>query len=409
MDASEFVAGAPGRLVPTRAGEVHVVRGLREIRQREVLAFVPDDLPPPQLTISTLAPLLQRILDAERAVASLGGLSRGFSNPWLIARPLMRREAESSSRIEDTIATAEEVALYQAGYGEARNETVEVANYLTALQHGLTSRLPISRRLICEMHARLLDRVRGEDKRPGEIRTVQNQIGGRDDDATTARFVPPPPGEPLERGLAAFERFVNAPPEHIPPMVTAALAHYQFEALHPFRDGNGRVGRVIATLTLCKHGLIEHPLISVSGYFDRHRQMYYDLLLRVSTRGDWLAWIGFFLNAIIDQAKDAWERIDRLRRLYDEQRARLQRGRGAGTSLMLLDHLFSSPAVTALSAQRALDTTDPTARGAIGRLVASGMLTELTGKDYGKVWLAKPIIDIINTPLVGEEAASTSV
>ncbi len=310
----------------------------------------------------------------------------------------MRREAESSSRIEDTIATAEEVALYQAGYGEARNEAVEVANYLAALQHGLASPLPISRRLICEMHARLLDRVRGEDKRPGEIRTIQNQIGGRDDDAATARFVPPPPGEPLERGLAAFERFVNAPPDHIPPMVAAALGHYQFEALHPFRDGNGRVGRVIATLTLCRQGLLEHPLVYVSGYFDRHRQRYYDLLLRVSTRGDWLAWIGFFLDAVIDQSKDAWGRIDGLRRLYDEQRASLQRGRAAGKSLALLDHLFSSPAVTASSAQRALDTTDPTARAAIGRLVRSGMLTDLTGRDYGKVWLARPILDIINMP-----------
>lgn len=402
MESTRFTANAPGRLVPSRAVEVDVVRGVREVRQRDVLAFIPNDLPPRGLTAEAIGSLLPAIVRAERAVARLDGLSRGFSNPWLVARPLMRREAESSSRIEDTIATAEEVALYQAGYGTARNETVEVANYLDALQHGLSSPLPVSIRLICEMHQRLLHNVRGGRARPGQVRTDQNRIGGSEADASTARFVPPPAGEPLQQGMAALERFVNHPPPELPSLVAVALAHYQFEALHPFGDGNGRVGRAIAALTLCKIGLIGHPLVYVSGHFDRHRQTYYDLLLRVSTHGDWLSWIAFFLEALEDQARDASLRIDRLRALYDTQRVDLQRGRAVATSLALLDHLFESPAVTAASAQRALKMTDPTARGAISRLEHIGLLSEFTGKEYGKVWVARPILDIINADLTPE-------
>ncbi|MGD9693274.1 MAG: Fic family protein [Phycisphaerales bacterium] len=366
-------------------------------------AFVPDDLPPRGITAESLASLMPEILGAERAVARLDGLSRGFSSPWLVARPLMRREAETSSRIEDTIATAEEVALYEAGYGAARNETVEVANYLVALQHGLSSDLPISRRLICEMHRLLLREVRGENNRPGEIRASQNRIGGTEGDARTARFVPPPPGQGLEDSLAAFERFVNAPPAVFPPIVAIALAHYQFEAIHPFGDGNGRVGRALAALSLCRSGLLQYPLVYLSGYFDRHRQSYYDLLLHVSTRGDWNSWLRFFLAAVSSQARDAGERIIRLRDLYDVQRTKLQRGRGASLSLALLDHLYGSPAVTAASAQRALDTTDPTARKAIKRLEESGLLKEHTGREYGKVWVARPILDIINAVFETEE------
>ncbi len=392
MNRSQFSDSAPGRLVSASGVDS--------------LAFLPDNLPPTGMSVESMAPLLGAILKAEREVARLDGLSHGVSYPWSIARPLMRREAESSSRIENTIASAEEVALYEAGYGIVRNDTVEVANYIVALQHGLHSTLPISRRLICEMHHRLMQGVRGESFRAGQVRVSQNWIAGGANDVASARYVPPPPGQSLEDGIAALERFVNQTPEWMPVVVAVALAHYQFEALHPFDDGNGRVGRAVAALTLCRMGLLSEPLVYVSGYLDRHRQAYYDLLLRVSTHGDWHSWIEFFLSAIMHQARDAGERIGRLRALYDQQRSLLQRGRSAANSMVLLDHLFASPAVTAVSAQQAMRTTDPTARAAISRLEASGLLVESTGRDYGKVWVARPILDIINAEIDTEEASS---
>jgi len=380
--------------VHTRAWEhSRDAKGLPASALADGLAFVPDSLPPAGLDVGRLVAVYGR---AERCVGELRALARGIQYSRLLAAPLLRREARLSSKIEDTIATAEEVVEYEAGRPVSRKDPIEVHNYLEALTLGLQSELPLCMRLVCEMHARLLKGVRGERNHPGETRDIQNRIGGTKDRFSSARFVPPPPGETLAHCLRDLELFWNRDDGALPDLVRIALAHYQFEAIHPFEDGNGRLGRAVIVLSMCRYGLIDEPLMYMSDYFSRNREEYYDRLLRVSTDGAWHDWCEFFLIGVAEQAKASARRIGQIEDVRTGVIRSLQEQNAPGKVIALVDILIERPFTSAAEVSERLEVTDPTARNYIERLVDLGFLKELTGERYGKLWGAAPMLGIIN-------------
>src|SRR5215469_1592607 len=285
MEPSAFKKGKAGRLVRT---------------PQDYWAFVPDDLPP-KLDLSW--ELVQQISESDRRLAELAGAARTLPNPHLLIHPFSRREAVLSSRIEGTVASFSDLMSYEALgiVNPERPDVIEVANYVNALEHGLKrlTKLPISSRLIRELHEILMRGAGGEHLTPGEFRRTQNWIGPPGCMLKNATFVPPPVEE-MKVALSALERYIHSE-SNLPPLVRMALIHYQFEAIHPFLDGNGRIGRLLITLLLCAEGLLPQPLLYLSAFFERHRSEYYRLLLEVSQRGNWLEWITFFLRGVSEQ------------------------------------------------------------------------------------------------------------
>ncbi len=274
---TDFGADAPGRLIRLPEG---------------YFAFAPNPLPP---TVSYEGDLPLLIEKSNWALGQLYSCAKNFPGAHILTRGFEQREAQLSTRIEGTVVDSQE--LLAADQSRARNlnpEIREVQNYQEALRFGLASleKLPVSLRLMKEMHNLLLHDVRGEEQRPGEFRQVQNYVGGRGG-FSTARYIPPPVKE-MSEALDQLERFIHAKTE-IPALVRLALIHYQFEAIHPFRDGNGRIGRLLIPLLLCEWKLLPKPLLTLSAYLDRHREKYFDCLLGVSQRGAWSEWILFFL------------------------------------------------------------------------------------------------------------------
>lgn len=401
MSPDVFQPDAPGRIVPTQAWEEFLEDGRIRTRRAPGVAFVPNGLPPPDLDLGELLEGVHEALtSAERAIGILEGRAGDLHYARLLSAPLLQREAIISSRIENTIATAREVSEYDAGRTPSRDDPIEVSNYRRAITHALTSELPLCLRLVREMHGILLDNVRGEDDKPGEVRSEQNRIGGTRDSFASARFVPPPPGEPLEGCLSNLEQFWNRLPAGFPRLLSIAMAHYQFEAIHPFEDGNGRLGRAIIIIALCRMGFLSDPLLYISGYFDRYRDGYYELLFRVSTDGDWTSWCRFFLTGLANQAADAADRLEQLRKLRQTTMDRLAQDNAPGRILKLVDHLIETPAMTMSRVAHVLDVKDPTARSYIQRLERIGFVSEITGASYGRIWAATPIFDIIE----GDEA-----
>ncbi|MFG0307416.1 MAG: Fic family protein [Phycisphaerales bacterium JB040] len=392
MKRSDFTPQAPGVLVPTSVMERTRV-GADPVSV-EGLAFLPDELPPALDHEGLFASLWAPANRAMRAVGRLDGLDAGSP----VLRPIWLREARSSSAIENTVATAEEVALVASGLEFEHAAPREVHNNLRALEHGLSSPLPLSRRLLLEMHALLLEGVRGGDLRPGEFRTGPVYIGNAARGFSAARFVPPP-GPEVERLIGNLERFVNEPPEELGELLTIGIAHYQFEAIHPFRDGNGRLGRLLISHAMCKHGLLRRPLVSVSSYIDAHRPRYYELLLRVSTHGDWGSWLEFFVEAVGHEAADTARRSGMLTELRADYLRRLGESRVTERMEPLVDALFERPATTAALVSSSMEVTDATARRYIDRFVEAGILTEVTGRDYAKRYVAPEIIELIERDL----------
>lgn len=386
---------SPGRLVPTVAYERRANGARWEVVEVRGEAFVPDPLPPKIDRTLLIGRLYPELSAAETSLARLDGIAGTLVSPELLLRPLRIREAKLSSQIENTIATAEEIALAEAGRPTERNEGREVWNYIRALDHGIGSPLPLCNRLIKEMHQILMQDVRGDDKGPGEFRSVQNDIGKDGSRFADARFVPPPPGEHLENAMGDLERFLNSTSHGLPWLVATAMAHYQFECIHPFRDGNGRLGRLLVALSMCKAGVLSRPLLYVSAYFEAHRQTYYDLLLRISTDGAWEPWIGFFCEAVASQAEDGIRRSRKLRELRDGFRARVSGKRASALSIALIDRLFERPAVTNAIVCDMLGITAPAAQKHLEALVAKGILTEVTGGSYGRVYVARPILAVV--------------
>ncbi len=359
------------------------------------MAFAPAPLP----RELNLNPHLVWMLDnASRAVASLSAIGENMQNPHLLISPMLRREALLSSRIEGTIASLSDVLSHEAIRKRRPNDDVEeVINYVDALDLGISllEEMPISYRLVNEVHRVLLSGVRGQEKRPGEFRTLQVWIGAPGSSIRNARFVPPPP-DMLRDQFQDWEEFANADLE-MPPLVKCALMHYQFEAIHPYRDGNGRIGRLLITLFLKESGILSNPLLYLSAYFERERQRYYDELLSVSATGDWEQWLEYFLNGVWKESLDVVARIRRLRDLQERHRAELLKRRAPASESRLVDELFANPFMTAPRASEILGMTPAGARRALGRLASAGIVRVISDH-RPQLYLAEEILEILDAP-----------
>ncbi len=309
----------------------------------------------------------------------------------------MRREAVLSSRIEGTQASLSDLLFFEAaGSSEPEIADVrEVANYVRSLEYGLDrlNDFPLSLRFIREIHERLMQGVRGEAQTPGEFRRSQNWIGEPGCTLMDAKFVPPPVDE-MNDALRAFEQYLHAE-SPTPPLIRMAMIHYHFEAIHPFLDGNGRVGRLLIAILMREYGLLSQPMLYLSAFFERHRDKYYDFLLRVSRQGDWRSWIKFFLVAVEAQSRDAITRSDAVLSLWGEYRERLQEARASALLLSLVDELFSFPATTTKTASQTLGVTQRSAQLNINKLVEAGVLEEVTGRKRNRIYAAREIISMV--------------
>ncbi len=355
-------------------------------------AYVPDPLPR-KLDLSLR--LVNRLDRASRAVATLSGVGETIPNPNLLIRPLVRREAVLSSRIEGTQASLSDVFRYEAS-GRPKGDVAEVYNYVRALEEGLRllDELPISLRLMNRVHSVLMEGVRGQERLPGELRTRQVWIGAAGTPVKDARYVPPPPHLIME-GIADLERFANEVMD-LPPLIQCALIHYQFEAIHPYFDGNGRLGRLLVILFLYAKGVLRTPLLYLSAYFEADRKEYYDQLLRVSVTGDWTAWLDYFLRGVTEQSLDSLSRTRRLRELQDQYRDLLQTRRESANALRLVDELFAMPYMTAPQASKLLDVSNAGARRILDRLVEAGILRFLPDQ-WPRLYVADELLDVIQT------------
>ncbi len=354
----------------------------------EVRAFVPNPLPPePPLELSGGR---QRLL--ERAILALGRLdsiTTLLPAPQLFLYAYVRREAVLSSQIEGTQSSLSDLLLFELeeAPGVPFDDVVEVSNYVAALEHGmarLRGGFPLSNRLIREMHEQLLARGRGSEKQPGEFRRSQNWIGGTR--PGTAHFVPPPPSL-VDELMSALERTIHEPNGHYPMLVMAALAHVQFETIHPFLDGNGRIGRLLIPLLLHDAGILQQPLLYLSLYFKQHRDQYYRLLDRVRATGDWESWLDFFLEGVAATATGAVDTAQRLVALFKEDTARVHAaGRGAATMLRVLHSLHERPVITINEVSRRTGMSFPTSAKGMTLLVNLGLARELTGFRRNRVF-----------------------
>jgi len=356
--------------------------------------FAPKPLPPELI----LAPgLIRRLSSADRALGHLAGVGTTLTNPYLLIRPFVRREAVLSSRIEGTMASLSDLFFFEAASkAPARAPDVrEVANYVHALERALEPdrQLPISLRLIRQLHKDLMTGLGGPHLTPGEFRTSQNWIGPPGCDLNQASFIPPAIPE-MTAALDAFEKYLHAPSD-LPQLVRLAIIHYQFEAIHPFLDGNGRVGRLLLSLLLCEENMLPSPLLYLSAFFGRRRDDYYDRLLSVSQKGSWEEWIDFFLEGVAEQSADAVTRSMGLYTLRDAYRQRFQTARASALLLKLIEALFHHPAVTIAQAAKMLDVTPRSASLNIQRLVDEGLLTEVTGRARNRVFVAPEIVQAI--------------
>jgi Fic family protein len=353
-------------------------------------AFVPAPLPSDLPYDSELVLALSK---ADAALSELSGLGRQLPNPRLLIEPYIRREAVLSSRIEGTRTSLSDLLLDEAEIPQSEDADVrEVRNYVVALEYGLERlrELPLSLRLVRELHERLMQGVRGSRATPGEFRRSQNWIGPAGSTPLTAPYVPPPPDLMMDC-LANWEQFLHQR-GRFPDLIQCALMHDQFEAIHPFLDGNGRVGRLLITLFLVERGRLSQPLLYVSDYIEGHRQEYYDALQRVRTDADWAGWLRFFLKAVEETAREGVRQAGQLMDLREAFRRRLS---AKPSSLKLLDELFLNPYLTVARAVRILEVSKPTARQNIAFLQKEGLLEEVSGRKWRRIYLARPILEAI--------------
>lgn len=363
-------------------------------------AFVPHPLPP---DLPADWELTRTLSQADRALSELAGLGRTMPNPHLLIGPFVRREAVLSSRIEGTQANITDLYTYEARQlplpgmevPPAESDVREVLNYVNALEYGLErlNTLPVSLRLMRELHERLLAGVRGEHATPGEFRRSQNWIGPPGCTLNEATFVPPPVPQ-MHEALDALEKYLHSE-DIYPPLLRLALVHYQFEAIHPFMDGNGRIGRLLLSLLLVQWQLLPLPLLYLSAYFYRRRQDYYDLLLGVSERGAWRDWLLFFLRGVAEQAGDALQRARKLQDLRESWHKLIAQARTSALLVRLVDVLFESPILTIPQAQHLLGVTYPSAQRNVEKLAQAGILQLTSEASYGKTYAATEIINVI--------------
>jgi Fic family protein len=386
MDPASFAETAPGELVPT------------ETSRGEALAYVPDPLPPD----FNRGALLNDLAGAAQAIGRLTGIGPRVGSNRVLIEPFVRKEAVESSQIEGTKATLSDIYAFEAGEQDliaerTRDDTQEVANYLDALEYGLDAMdrgERISVELLCEMHERLMEGVRGGEAKPGLLRTTQNWIGPAD--VSHARYVPPPP-ERAEECLEDLVAHINTS-YSTHPLLRIGMIHYQFETIHPFLDGNGRLGRLLITLLLLREELIPEPYLYLSSYFNVRKRQYVDLLLEVSQEGNWVRWLQFFLEGVRDQADEAHMRAELIVDLREEYRKQYVDERSSNLQRLVM-LLFEQPYLDAQDVQEWLDVSRDTAHRLVNRLVDDGVLEELTGKQRNRVYRAKEVFEIIDLPI----------
>ena len=357
--------------------------------------FIPPPIPRELAYDAETVEILSR---ADAQLGRLASVGETLPNPQLLIQPYLGKEAVLSSRIEGTQASLTDVFIREAGAEErARaNDTEEVINYVRAMRRGIGAleETSLETDLLRSLHGTLLEGVRGRDKDPGRFRSTQNWIGSEGCEVDEATYVPPHPDE-LPRLLNDFDDFLKRPPK-MPVLVQAALLHYHFEAIHPFRDGNGRIGRLMIPLLLFDREALPQPLLYLSEYFETRRDAYYLRLRKVSEDGDYVGWIRFFLEGVAMQAQNALEYTKALLALREQYRARLQDGRATAHSLTVADNLFANPYVTIPAAATRLRVQFPTAQRAIERLVEAGILEEITGQSRNRVYRAREILEALD-------------
>lgn len=361
--------------------------GLFQRQPAGYAAFIPAPFPPNDLRLDRLQELLER---ATLALGRLVGAAEILPDPDLFVYMYVRREAVLSSQIEGTEASLVDLLEHEAEMekAERRVDVREITNYIGALRHGLerVHELPLSLRLIREIHQQLMSGVRGGEasKTPGEFRRSQNWVGGPT--PQTARFVPPPV-EAMHRSLDELEAFLHAESE-LPTLIRAGLAHAHFETVHPFLDGNGRVGRLLITFFLVHEDVLREPILYLSIFFKRHRQEYYDRLQAIREKGDWEGWLAFFLGGVAAVSKEATTTARQIVTLREDERTRIgeKLGRRAGAGLQLLEHLFRNPVVNVKRVVEATGLSQPAANALVNAMEDIGVLREMTGKKTYRVF-----------------------
>lgn len=359
-------------------------------------AYIPKPLPPhPTLDMNELYPLLDQ---ANTALGRLDGMSMVLPDPSLFLYMYVRKEAVLSSQIEGTQSSLSDLLLFETeeAPGAPIDDVTEVSCYVSALNYGLErlKEFPLSLRLIREIHAKLMNNSRGGDKQPGEFRTSQNWLGGTR--PGNARFVPPPP-ENLMECLDHFEKFLHDDKVKLPALIKAALAHVQFETIHPFLDGNGRLGRLLITFILCVEGILRDPLLYLSLYFKANRQAYYDQLQSVRETGDWESWIKFFLTGVIDTAAQATETAQSIMALFKRDHVKIEESDKSTTAILKIHHyLQEHPIANTSKIKEMCGISLPTVLRSLATLESLGLVKEVTGKERHKIFVYQEYLNILS-------------
>jgi len=381
MDIEKFKNSSTGRLIKTA---------------RNYWAFIPNPLPPAGLDKFS-AEFVRILSEADRGIGVLKSLSNLIPNPNLLVAPYVRKEAVQSSRIEGTQASLSDIFYYEASKEKPKHaDVLEVLNYVRAMNYGISrlKGLPLSLRLVKEIHLKLMEGARGEKMKSGEYRTTQNWIGPPGCSLTDATYVPPPVPE-MNEALGQWEKFLHND-NSIAPLIKCALMHYQFEAIHPFLDGNGRVGRLLISFYLSEKDYLKYPILYLSDFFEKHRNEYYDLLLGVSQNGNWDGWLKYFIRGVAEQSKFAEETGHKILDLQKKYRQQLQKESVSMPVFQLLDMLFLNPFVSMPGISDYLKITWPTAKASVERLVKLGILKEVSGRKRSRIYCAEKLLNILS-------------
>ncbi len=378
MDQSIFTSNATGKVIKTEKG---------------YLAFVPDPLPPALDFNNDLVSILSQ---ADIALGKLAGAAKRLPNPHLLIRPYLRKEAVLSSKIEGTQASLSDLFEAEIGAVQKTDDIEEVNQYVRAMEYGLRriKEFPLSLRFVRELHQILMEEVRGSHATPGEFRTSQNWIGKPGCTLEEAAFVPPSVIE-MQKTLNEWEIYLHQN-QKFPALIDSAIVHYQFEAIHPFLDGNGRIGRLLITLLLVHKEVLSLPLLYLSAFFERHRSEYYERLMQVSTNGQWNDWLTFFLRGVREQATEALTNADRILALKDEYDELIKQHHLSTTVSRTLDLLFQNPYITIPRSTALLKTTFVTAKRSVLHLEKLGIVKEISGKEKGKIFLATKLLEVLS-------------
>jgi len=360
-------------------------------------AFIPNPLPP---RIEYDQELINLLSDADRLLGELSGTGRLLPNPYLLIAPYVRREAVSSSRIEGTQASLNDLFFFEAEEQQLPKvpDVREVRNYVRAMEYGINrlKKLPVSIRLVKEIHKILMEGVRGKHATPGELRRTQNWIGPPGCTLNESIYVPPPVDE-MKQSLGEWEKYLHSNPKQ-PPLIQCALMHYQFETVHPFLDGNGRIGRLLITFFLCEKNYLTQPLLYLSAFFDRFRDEYYSRLLAISQQGDWHGWVKFFLRGVATQSKDALTDARKILDLHTKYQNVLRNTKKIPVAAhRLIDELFANPVISIAGLSKKWDTPFISVKRGVSRLVEIGILREATDRKRNKLFIATELMKLLTT------------